>query len=138
MTLKTPRKCRERKRSEERRLQCQRCRYSLLCEGNDGNKFAVLQYIVGHGREPDTACNMRKRVRKRGIYAGQTWEDLGRRIGEHVDEGPKPCQLCGKPVEKARRWYALPTCYACLPPPESLKVISPEEMKAMTMGQEDF
>ena len=33
------------------------------------------------------------------------------------------CVQCGKPVEHAREVYAIPTCYACLPPPEPLPVI---------------
>ena len=35
-----------------------------------------------------------------------------------------PCVRCGKRVEKARECYALPTCYACLPPPEPLEMIN--------------
>jgi hypothetical protein len=46
------------------------------------------------------------------------------------------CRACGKDVEEARRCYAIPVCYACLPPPEPLKVISAEEMKQMTTGEE--
>jgi hypothetical protein len=30
----------------------------------------------------------------------------------------RACVQCGKPVEKTRRCYAQPTCYACLPPPQ--------------------
>jgi hypothetical protein len=32
------------------------------------------------------------------------------------------CACCGREVEEARRCYASPTCYACLPPPEPLPV----------------
>lgn len=32
------------------------------------------------------------------------------------------CVQCGKPVEEERRCYAIPTCFACLPPPEPLPV----------------
>ena len=32
------------------------------------------------------------------------------------------CRQCGKEVEEARRCYAIPTCYACLPPPEPLPI----------------
>lgn len=32
------------------------------------------------------------------------------------------CRSCGKPAEEAREVYAIPTCYACLPPPEALTV----------------
>ena len=31
---------------------------------------------------------------------------------------PPDCRECGKPCEKARWCYAIPTCYACLPPPD--------------------
>jgi hypothetical protein len=34
------------------------------------------------------------------------------------------CHTCGKPVERPRRCYAVPTCYGCLPPPEILHVSS--------------
>lgn len=30
------------------------------------------------------------------------------------------CRRCGSEVEGARRCYAIPTCYACLTPPEPL------------------
>jgi hypothetical protein len=36
--------------------------------------------------------------------------------------GPKDCRTCGRPVEESRRVYAIPTCYACLPPPEPLPI----------------
>jgi hypothetical protein len=36
--------------------------------------------------------------------------------------GPKDCRTCGRPVEEPRRIYAIPTCYACLPPPEPLPI----------------
>lgn len=35
---------------------------------------------------------------------------------------PIPCESCGKPVEEPRECYAIPTCYACLPPPPPLPV----------------
>lgn len=38
---------------------------------------------------------------------------------------PRYCTTCGKPVERARRCYATPTCYACLPPPRPLPVVPP-------------
>lgn len=34
-----------------------------------------------------------------------------------ADERASPCRTCGRPVEPLRRVYAMPTCYACLPPP---------------------
>lgn len=39
--------------------------------------------------------------------------------------GPKDCRTCGRPVEEPRRIYAIPTCYACLPPPEPLPICHP-------------
>lgn len=36
---------------------------------------------------------------------------------------PIACRTCGMPVELARRCYAIPTCYACLPPPPPLAII---------------
>lgn len=35
---------------------------------------------------------------------------------------PIRCNSCGKLVEQARRCYAIPTCFACLPPPEPLPI----------------
>ena len=32
------------------------------------------------------------------------------------------CQMCGDRVEDARTHYAIPTCFACLPPPEPLPI----------------
>jgi hypothetical protein len=37
------------------------------------------------------------------------------------------CASCGKQVERARECYAVPTCYACLPPPPPLKVIGVDD-----------
>ena len=34
-----------------------------------------------------------------------------------------PCGRCSFPVEDERRDYVLPRCFACLPPPEPLRVI---------------
>lgn len=36
---------------------------------------------------------------------------------------PIPCRTCGKLVEPERRCYAIPTCYACLPPPKALPLV---------------
>ena len=36
---------------------------------------------------------------------------------------PIACRSCGAPVEEARRCYAVPTCYTCLPPPPPLPVV---------------
>lgn len=32
------------------------------------------------------------------------------------------CARCGRTVEPERECYAVPTCYACLPPPDPLPV----------------
>lgn len=32
------------------------------------------------------------------------------------------CAQCGGPAEKERRDYAVPTCFACLPPPKPLPI----------------
>jgi hypothetical protein len=39
------------------------------------------------------------------------------------------CQRCGKSVERSRRVYAIPTCFACLPPPEPLPIVLPRHDK---------
>lgn len=41
------------------------------------------------------------------------------------------CVQCGKPVEHTREVYAIPTCYACLPPPAPLSVIADPRKKGM-------
>ena len=37
------------------------------------------------------------------------------------------CRLCGQRVEEAREIYAIPVCYRCLPPPDSLPVCTLKE-----------
>ena len=39
--------------------------------------------------------------------------------GTAAETSPTFCS-CGNPVEPSREVYAIPTCYACLPPPEPL------------------
>lgn len=41
-------------------------------------------------------------------------------------DSDRPCASCGKMVEAVRRCYAVPTCYACLPPPRAMEVFVPE------------
>ena len=48
-----------------------------------------------------------------------------RATGRTTDfSAPQACRQCGEPVEEARPCYAVPTCYACLPPPEPLPVLA--------------
>lgn len=42
---------------------------------------------------------------------------------------PIRCRTCGKLVEEARRCYAIPTCYGCLPPPEPLPIVEPKKRR---------
>lgn len=42
---------------------------------------------------------------------------------------PVGCAQCGHEVEDDRRDYAVPTCHACLPPPEPLPVNQPRSMR---------
>jgi uncharacterized protein YeaO (DUF488 family) len=55
--------------------------------------------------------------------------DILGKLGAHVQgELPNqivPCASCRRPVEPARHCYAIPTCYACLPPPEPLPIVKP-------------
>lgn len=47
-------------------------------------------------------------------------------------EGEPRCVKCGATVEPARKCYAIPMCYACLPPPQPLPLLaipSSEPMK---------
>lgn len=38
------------------------------------------------------------------------------------------CKQCGvREVEEARRCYATPVCYACLPPPRPLPIAKPRK-----------
>jgi len=44
---------------------------------------------------------------------------------------PIICMQCGKrEVEKARRCWATPVCYTCLPPPKPLPINWPRSMRA--------
>lgn len=47
------------------------------------------------------------------------------------------CHGCGKPVEEARRCYAIPMCYACLPPPPPLPVVGAPAAMAEFVGAYD-
>lgn len=51
---------------------------------------------------------------------------------------PANCVQCGKPVEETRRCYVVPTCYACLPPPEPLPVIPTREQLMRRIGELDL
>ena len=44
------------------------------------------------------------------------------KAGGQPSKAGAACRSCGKPVEEAREVYAIPTCNACLPPPEALPV----------------
>lgn len=44
------------------------------------------------------------------------------RLALLVDLARTVCRKCGRTVEKARECYAIPTCFACLPPPPPLPV----------------
>lgn len=60
-----------------------------------------------------------KRIEKiREILATMTSAE--RAIAVTID--PFMCRSCGREVEPARRCYAVPTCFACLPPPPPLPV----------------
>ncbi len=51
-----------------------------------------------------------------------------------VDLARTVCRRCGKTVEPQRECYAIPTCFACLPPPPPLPVLpfpSDEEIAAL-------
>lgn len=57
---------------------------------------------------------------------------LAREFDERAREADttvQACRTCGKPVEAARRCYMTPTCYACLPPPDVLKVSLPRSQR---------
>jgi len=66
-----------------------------------------------------------------GCYIGpKTTRVLREAIPALLDElealraAPSACTQCGKPVEPERECYAIPTCYACLPPPKPLKTVA--------------
>jgi hypothetical protein len=56
--------------------------------------------------------------------------------------GPRviPCKQCGEPVEDVRRCYAVPMCYACLPPPPELPTIEtpPEVIDEIMVRSREF
>jgi len=47
------------------------------------------------------------------------------------------CRQCGKPVEKLRECYAIPVCYACLPPPPPLPRIHTPKAEHDTRQQQN-
>ena len=45
---------------------------------------------------------------------------------DSIHPPPEPiCAVCGGPVEEARKCYAIPTCYRCLPPPPPIPPLDP-------------
>ncbi len=50
--------------------------------------------------------------------------ELGRaRLALFVSLASTLCRKCGRTVEQERECYAIPTCFACLPPPPPLPVL---------------
>jgi hypothetical protein len=47
----------------------------------------------------------------------------------HRPVGAVRCVRCDWPVEHARRVYAVPTCYKCLPPPPALPISRPTPLQ---------
>lgn len=45
------------------------------------------------------------------------------RLAPLVDLARTVCRRCGRNVEPERECYAIPTCFACLPPPPPLPVL---------------
>jgi len=56
--------------------------------------------------------------------------DLAERTLTAETAREQQCAVCGRPVEEARRCYAIPHCYGCLPPPPPLQVVQ--------VGEHDF
>jgi len=46
-------------------------------------------------------------------------------IGKVFAFAPEVLCACGRPVEPERHCYAVPTCYACLPPPPPIPIAKP-------------
>lgn len=93
----------------------------ILKHGHMGNH--------GHNRE-GTAC-LECRTLNALQEALEAWGML---------PDPVLCEQCGLEVENARRCFAHPTCFKCLPPPEPLPIaklrnyvtLSVEEMSALS------
>ncbi len=49
-----------------------------------------------------------------------SYNEVVNELDDYIKWFPQ-CRMCGKQVEKQRICYAVPTCYACLPPPPPLK-----------------
>jgi hypothetical protein len=85
---------------------------------------------------PCLRCQALEAALEQAVTQALEWRDAARlaavlaeRALPHDIWGPKviPCVYCDKPVEENRRCYAIPTCYACLPPPPSLPVVELSE-----------
>lgn len=60
---------------------------------------------------------------------------LLRRMRPAPARNPVTCVQCGRAVEEVRECYAIPTCYACLPPPEPLALISARQAEPRDLCQ---
>ncbi len=47
---------------------------------------------------------------------------------------PILCRTCGQPVETERRCFAIPTCFACLPPPPPIDTFDEHDMRRWRMA----
>jgi hypothetical protein len=101
----------------------------------------VLAYLKEHGYDglvdPDgeCACDVTSlapcdHLTEHCLAGWKVPCNCGQECDWHIVTTRPVCAQCGKPVEEERRCYAIPTCYACLPPPEPLTVIPvPERFK---------
>lgn len=91
----------------------QRLEYDADCKGYVANLLAVIHhdgghYLDQHGWKKATDDAIAEVVK----YLPQ------------LSTAKIKCRHCGRAVEEARRCYAVPVCYACLPPPRPLPVAS--------------
>jgi hypothetical protein len=80
----------------------------------------MLEFL--YARHGITEGRVAEECLRTGIPASEEWIKVARDIIAAFG-APVPCAQCGEAVEAARKCYAIPTCYECLPPPEGLKVI---------------
>lgn len=81
--------------------------------GSLGSKLLALAY-----REAAQRVRNLHGFRRHDRLLAREFDETARR----AETSTQPCRTCRKPVEAARRAYAVPTCFACLPPPKLQRV----------------
>jgi hypothetical protein len=78
----------------------------------------VPEHEAPAAARPCLRCQALEAALEQAVTKALEWRDAARLAAVLAERAlPIPCVYCDKPVEENRRCYAIPTCYACLPPP---------------------